>query len=180
MTDVIEADAIVFEAADQLAVRCGAALVWVTAGQLEDAPLVELRDGLEAMAGDQPQGVALLLVAIGEGGLPKLNTRRRVVRGLSSLGDRLQAVAVSFEGDKPWLALALSTVEGIFAQVQEQIRATMVGDRFPMRVFSDHMEAVVWLGEVVVGPDQRPIETEGLAALVDEACTLLTKYKSAP
>ncbi|PRP90110.1 hypothetical protein ENSA5_67830 [Enhygromyxa salina] len=170
---MIEADAIVIEAGEQLAVRCGAVLVWITAGQLDDAPLVELRDGLEAMARDQPQGVALLLVALGEGELPKINTRRRIVRGLSSLGDRLQAVAVSFEGDKPWLAQALSTFEAIFAEVRAQVRATVVGDRFPMRVFGDRMEAVVWLGEVVVGPDQRPIETEGLATVIDETCARL-------
>lgn len=173
---MIDPDAIVVEAADQLAVRCGAVLVWVTAGQLEDAPLVALRDGLEAMAREQPQGVALLLVAIGESELSTLSTRGRIVRGLSSLGDRLQAVAVSFEGDKPWLAVALSTVEGIFAQVQ----ASMIGGRFPMRVFGDRVDAVVWLGEVVVAPDQRPIETEGLAALVDQACARVTEYKSGP
>jgi hypothetical protein len=161
---VIEAESILVETDEQLAVRAGAVLVWVTTGQLEDAPLEQLRQGLEAMAAEQPQGVALLMVAIGESELPKLQTRRRIVRGLSSLGERLQAVAATFEGDKPWLSLARATFENIFAQVE----TAMTGSSFPMRVFGDRVEAVVWLGEVVLGADERPIETDELAGLVDE------------
>lgn len=166
MAIMIEPDTIVIEADDQLALRCGAVLIWTTTAPLEHAPLAPLREALERMIEDQPQGVALLLVALGEGELPKLSTRRRIVRGLSSLGGRLQAVAATFEGDRSWLALARAGVEGLFAQVEE----TLGGDRFPMRVFNDRVDAVVWLQEVVVGPDLRPIETGSVALLVDEAC----------
>ena len=171
---MLDPQALVIDTPQQVAVRCGAVLIWVTSASLEDAPLADLRETLKAMAEDQPQGVALLLVATGEGEAPRLSTRRRVVRGLSSLGGRLQAVAATFEGDLPLLTLARAAVEGVFAQVEELLG----GDRFPMRVFKDRLDAVVWLHEVVVAPDLRPIETEDLATLVDEACARLTADKS--
>lgn len=168
---MIEGESILLENDHQLAVRAGPVLVWGTAGQLEDAPLVELRAGLEAMAAEQPRGVALLMVAIGESELPKLQTRRQIVRGLSGLGERLQAVAATFEGDKPWLSLARATFENIFSQVE----TAMTGSAFPMQVFGDRLEAVVWLGEVVLGADERPIAAEELGGIVDEIVARVSK-----
>lgn len=165
MVSMIDPDRIVVAAPDQLGVRCGAVLIWVTAGSLEGVALERVRDALEAMATEQPQGVALLLVSVGDGELPKLSTRRRIARGLSSLGDRVQAVAAVFEGGKPWLSRARTTIEEVFTHVD----VNMLGG-LPMRLFGDRVDGLLWLGEVVVGPDQRPIATEGLAAMVDEAC----------
>lgn len=163
---MIDAGAIVVESEAQLAVRCGPLLIWATAHRLEDAPLEQLRAALEAMAADAPVGVGLLMIAIGESELPKLDTRRRIVRGMSTLGDRLQAVAACFEGDKPWMSLARATIEGMFRQVESKL----VGSRFPMGVFGDREDALVWLGGVMVGPDRRPIETDGLMTIIDEVC----------
>lgn len=159
-------DAIVFEEPDQLVARCGPVLVWASRHKLEDAPLLRLRDALEHHTVEHPQGVALLMIAFGDGELPKPSTRRRIVRGLSSLGDPLRAVAAVFEGDTPWLALARSAFDGIMAQVE----AATAGSQVSMRAFADRIDAVVWLGGVVVGGDQRPIEPDALTELVESAC----------
>ena len=170
MRAVLDPQSLVIDTPEQVALGHGAVLIWVTTASLEAAPLAELREALKTMAEDQPQGVALLLLAVGEGEVPRLSTRRRIVRGLSSLGGRLQAVAATFEGDLPLLALARGAVEGVFAQAEELLG----GERFPMRVFTDRLDAVVWLQEVVVAPDLRPIDTDDLALLVDEACARLS------
>ncbi len=160
---------IVFEEPDQLLARCGAVLVWVSRNKLEDAPLARVREALEQHAGDHPQGVALLLIAVGEGEQAKPSSRRRIARGLSSLGDRLQAVAAVFEGDKPWLAHTRALFDGILA-----LLADATGESFPMRAFADRVDAIVWLGGVVLGYDQRPIETEALTEVVELACARIT------
>jgi hypothetical protein len=172
---MIAPDTIIVAAPDQLGVRCGAVLIWVTAGSLEGVPLERVRDALEAMATEQPQGVALLLVSIGDNELPRLSTRRRIARGLSSLGDRVQAVAAVFEGGTPWLSRARTTIEEFFTHVD----VNMLGG-LPMRLFGDRVEGVLWLGEVVVGPDQRPIETAGLATIVDDVCSEVLAQIQAP
>jgi hypothetical protein len=162
---MIDPDTIIVSAPDQLGVRCGAVLVWVTAGALDAVPLGRVRETLEQMAAEQPQGVALVLVSVGDAELPKLSARRDIARELGSLGDRLQAVAAAFEGGKPWLSRARTTIEDVFTEVE----INMLG-KLPIRLVGDRVEAILWLGEVVVGPDQRPIATEGLAGVVDETC----------
>lgn len=166
----MDPEAIVFEEPGQLIARCGPVLIWASRNKFEDAPLLRLREALEHHALDHPQGVALLLMAVGEGELPKPSTRRRIVRGLSSLGDRLQAVAAAFEGETPWLALARAAFDAIMAQLQE----LTLGSGLPIRAFADRLDALVWLGGVVVGADRRPIQTEGLIDLVDQACARVT------
>jgi hypothetical protein len=167
----MDAEMIVFEEPDQVVARCGPVLVWASRHKLEDAPLLRLRDALEQHAREHPQGVALLMVAVGDDELPKPSTRRWIVRGLSTLGDRLQAVAAVFEGDTPWLALARSAFDAILVQLEV---ATSGGPQFPIRAFADRLDAVVWLGGVVVGGDQRPIETDALTELVEFACDRIT------
>lgn len=166
----MDSEAIVFEEPDQLVARCGAVLVWVSRNKLGDAPLTRLRGALEQHAIDHPQGVALLMIAVGEGEAPKASDRRRIARGLSSLGDRLQAVAAVFEGDKPWLAHTRALFDGILAQLE----AATGGAQFPMRAFADRLEAIVWLGGVVLGYDQRPIETDALTEIVELACARIS------
>jgi len=162
----MDPEAIVFEEPGQIIARCGPVLIWASRSKFEDAPLQRLRDALERHAVDFPQGVALLMIAVGDGELPKPSTRRRIARGLSSLGDRLQAVAAAFEGETPWLALARATFDGIMAQLQD----IAVGSGLPMRAFADRLDALVWLGGVVVGADRRPIETDALTEVVEQAC----------
>lgn len=161
----MDADAIVFEEPDQLVACSGSVLIWVSRNKLEDAPLARIREALERHAIDHPEGVALLLIAAGEGELPKASDRRRIVRGLSSLEDRLQAVAAVFEGDKPWLAHTRALFNGILTQLD----AATGGARFPMRAFADRLDAIVWLGGIVLGYDQRPIETDALTEIVELA-----------
>jgi hypothetical protein len=166
----MDPEVIVFEEPDQLVARSGAVLIWVSRNKLEDAPLVRLRDALAQHATDHPEGVALLMIAVGEGVGAKLSSRRRIAKGLSSLGDRLQAVAAVFEGDKPWLAHSRALFDGILAQLE----AATGGAQFPMRPFADRLDAIVWLGGVVLGYDQRPIETDALTEIVELACARIS------
>jgi hypothetical protein len=166
---MLDPGAIVVEDDAQLAARCGAVLVWATTQRLDQAPLDRLRQVLEDMAAEQQHGVALLLIAIGESELPKLDDRRRIVKALTSLGDRLQAVAAALEGDKPWASLARMTVESVVRQVETKI----TGTRLPLRVFGNREDAIIWLGEVVLGADHRPISTDALAAAVEDVCARL-------
>lgn len=169
LAEMIDPEAIVVEDDAQLAVRCGTVLVWATARRLDQAPLERLREVLEDMAAQQRHGVALLLIALGDSELPKLDDRRRIVKALTSLGDRVQAVAATFEGDKPWASLARMTVESVVRQVETKI----TGTKLPLRVFGNRDDAVIWLGEVVLGADHRPISTDALAAAVEQVCARL-------
>ena len=157
------ADAIVHRAEGQLLLRSSNVLVWVSRGRLEDAPLSRLRLALEELAAEHPEGVALLLVAVGESELPSLQTRRRIARGLASLGERVQCVAAAFEGERSWVVLVTGAIEGMLTMIGG------AGTKLPMRAFGDREDAIVWLGEIVHGPDQRPIDTAPLAELVDDA-----------
>jgi hypothetical protein len=165
----MDPDAIVFEQPDQLVARCGAVLVWVSRNKLDDASLARVREALEHHAGEHPRGVALLLIAVGEGELAN-TSNRRIARGLSSLEERLQAVAAVFEGDKPWLVHTRALFDGILAQLE----AATGGVRLPMRAFADRLDAVVWLGGVVLGGDDRPIETDALIEIVELACARIS------
>jgi hypothetical protein len=163
----MDADAIVWEEPDQLLARAGAVLVWVSRNKLGlPEPLGRVRAALEEHALNNPQGVALLLIAVGEGDLPKLSNRRRIAKGLASLGDRLQAVAAVFEGDKPWLVNTRALFDGIL----DQLEALTDRSRFPIHAFADRIDAIVWLTGVVLDYDQRPIETDELTQVVELAC----------
>ncbi|MFO7568007.1 MAG: hypothetical protein R6X02_35525 [Enhygromyxa sp.] len=162
----MDADAIVFEEPDQLLARCGPVLVWASRNKLGDASLARVREALEQHAHEHPQGVALLSITVGAGELPKASNRRRIARGLSSLGERLQAVACVFEGDKPWLAQAHALFDGILGQLE----AMTTGSRAPMLAFADRLDAIVWLGGVVRDSMQRPIEVDELTEAVELAC----------
>lgn len=163
----MDSEAIVFEEPDQLLARCGTVLVWVSRdNKLDEAPLARVREALEQHALEHPQGVALLSVAVGQGELPKSSNRRRIARGLSSLGDRLQAVAMVFEGDKRWLAQTHALFDGILGQLE----AMTVGPRTPMLALADRLEAIVWLSGIVRGPMQQPIEVDALTEVVELAC----------
>jgi hypothetical protein len=166
----MDSEAIVFEEPDQLLARCGAVLVWVSRNKLDEAPLARVREALEQHASEHPQGVALLSIAVGAGELPKASNRRRIARGLSSLGERLQAVACVFEGDKPWLAQAHALFDGILGQLE----AMAVGPRAPMLAFADRVEAIVWLSGVVRDSMQRPIDVDALTEIVELACARIS------
>jgi hypothetical protein len=165
----MDADAIVFEEPEQLLARAGPVLIWASRNKLDEAPLARVRAALEAHALDHPEGVALLMIAVGDVDHPTLDNRRRIARGLASLGERLQAVAAVFEGDKRWLAHTRSLFEGILAQLE----AAAGGPSFPLRAFADRLDAIVWLTERVVDHDGRPIEVEGLTELVEHSCARL-------
>lgn len=162
----MDPDAIVFEEPDQLLARCGPVLVWISRNKLDDTALARVREALEQHTVEHPQGVALLSIAVGEGELPKSSNRRRIARGLSSLGERLQAVAAVFEGDKPWLAQTHALFDGILGQLE----AMAIGRHTPMLAFADRLEAIVWLGGIVRGPMQRMIEVDVLTEIVELGC----------
>ena len=165
----MDADAIVFEEPDELLARAGAVLVWASRNKLDEGPLARVRAALDAHAAEHPEGVALLMIAVGDVDHPTLTSRRRIAKGLATLGDRLQGVAAVFEGDKPWLAHTRSLFEGILGQLE----AAAGGPRFPLRAFADRVDAIVWLAGIVVDHDGRPIEVEGLTELVELSCARL-------
>jgi hypothetical protein len=171
---VLPEDAVVHREADQIVLRFGCVLVWLSRGGLEDAPLRRLREELETLAAEHAEGVALLLVAVGEGELPGLQRRRSIARGLSSLGDHLQCVAAAFEGEGRWVTRLSGVVEGILSMV------TGLGGGLPMQAFSSREDAIVWMCGVARGPDERPLDSVALADFVDEGFAELTGRKSEP
>jgi hypothetical protein len=166
----MDPEAIVFEEPDQLLARCGPLLIWASRNKLDEAPLARVREALEQHASEHPRGVAILSIAVGAGELPKASERRRIARGLSSLGERLQAVACVFEGDKPWLAQTHALFDGILGQLETMAR----GQRVPMRAFADRVEAIVWLGGIVRDSMERPLDVDLLTEMVELACARIS------
>ena len=145
---------------DHLLARWNEILVWVGSGSVDDEILVEVRRCLKAIAEEHPGGAALLMVARGQQELPKLEMRRTIVRGLASLGERLQGVAAVCEGEPRWVGAARLVLDRMLA---------VTPGAFPLRVLVDREEAILWLGEIVVGPEGRPIDIIELAPFVEEA-----------
>ncbi|NVB40490.1 hypothetical protein G6O69_21800 [Pseudenhygromyxa sp. WMMC2535] len=154
----MDADDALLRREGHLFARWNQILVWVSHGALDDELLRELRKQLESIADEFPSGAALLLIGRGHSELPKLETRRKIARGLASLGERLQCVAAAFEGSRPWLEAGRTLIERLIE---------LIPRAFPMRVFGDRDEAIIWLGEAVLGPDGRPIDTAELGPFVE-------------
>lgn len=157
-----ELSGVLLRTGDQLLIRWNEVLVWISRAEISDELLTTLREQLDTMSKDPncPEGVAVLLIASNEHELPSPAMRRRIARGLAALGDHVQGVAAAFEGAPPWVSAAGRFIEGILE---------LGPQRFPLKMFADREDAIVWLGEVVHGGDGRPVDTSGLGPLVEEA-----------
>ena len=154
---------------EHLMVRHGPVLIWVARGQLDDEVRHRARDLALALADEHPAGVALLLVAFGEGELFKLQARRRIASGLAGLGERLQCMAVAFEGGSRWLSSARAAVEGVVEAIKDLTGSGSV----PLRVFGERDEAIVWLNGAARRSDGRPLDDEQLGDAVEAAIAAL-------